>query len=214
MINQTEFALYWREANEKLLTAIANPTRDTFTAAAVEASQTIRMAEGDIETEMAQALHRMVRDVAAENCCSLHSIPDDDDPADGIPLLPVNSTFHRCCNAIGDHSNTCTVMPDSFFRSLDTGEAETFRAWARANWKPGVEINTMWHPVVRDEIAVMKQEQEVCVCGHGIEDHNYSPSGCGMTTCMWAESWDENGFPVGLGCPSMCREYITKEDES
>lgn len=45
------------------------------------------------------------------------------------------------------------AMPDSFFRPLTPEEEADFRQWARDNWKPGDEINGLWHPVVRDEIA-------------------------------------------------------------
>lgn len=44
-------------------------------------------------------------------------------------------------------------MDDDFFRTLDADEEETFRQWARDNWKRGDEVNPLWHPVVRDEIA-------------------------------------------------------------
>ena len=42
-------------------------------------------------------------------------------------------------------------MPDYFFRDLDKTEEESFRQWARDNWKRGQEPDDVWHPVVRDE---------------------------------------------------------------
>lgn len=48
------------------------------------------------------------------------------------------------------------TMPDSFFRTLTPAEEEEFRQWARDNWKPGDEVNGLWHPVVRDEIAHLR----------------------------------------------------------
>lgn len=44
-------------------------------------------------------------------------------------------------------------MDDTFFRTLTADEEQTFRQWARDNWSPGDEVNELWHPVVRDEIA-------------------------------------------------------------
>ncbi len=44
------------------------------------------------------------------------------------------------------------------WRPLKKAEEKKFRAWARANWKPGQEVNQLWHPVVRDEIDKMKEE--------------------------------------------------------
>ena len=44
---------------------------------------------------------------------------------------------------------------DWMFRKLDVKEAETFRAWARANFIPGKLINACWHPIVRAECKRM-----------------------------------------------------------
>lgn len=49
-------------------------------------------------------------------------------------------------------------MDNNFFRTLNADEEQTFRQWARDNWKPGDEINALWHPVVRDEIAKISVE--------------------------------------------------------
>lgn len=39
------------------------------------------------------------------------------------------------------------------FRELDPVEQEQFREWARENYKPGEEINPVWHPVVQEECS-------------------------------------------------------------
>ena len=42
-------------------------------------------------------------------------------------------------------------LPDYCFRSLNTGEQEAFRQWARDNYKPLGKINPCWHPIVQAE---------------------------------------------------------------
>ena len=37
------------------------------------------------------------------------------------------------------------------FRELSPEEEQEFRQWARDNWTPGSESNSVWHPVVQDE---------------------------------------------------------------
>ena len=44
------------------------------------------------------------------------------------------------------------------FRQLSDAEDAEFRAWARANWKPGDAVNELWHPVVRDECKRIEEE--------------------------------------------------------
>ena len=39
----------------------------------------------------------------------------------------------------------------NLFRELDATEEEEFRQWARDNYEPHTEINSVWHPVVREE---------------------------------------------------------------
>ena len=51
------------------------------------------------------------------------------------------------------------AMPDSFFRVLSTEEEAQFRQWAREQYKPGGEVNRVWHWVVRDECRKIDQEQ-------------------------------------------------------
>lgn len=46
------------------------------------------------------------------------------------------------------------------FRDLNLEEEKEFRQWARENYKPGDEINSVWHPVVRDECEKINQENE------------------------------------------------------
>ena len=45
------------------------------------------------------------------------------------------------------------------FRKLGPEEEQKFRKWARENWKPGDKVDVLWHPVVRNEIEQMKDEQ-------------------------------------------------------
>jgi len=47
---------------------------------------------------------------------------------------------------------------ESIFRDLTPEEEAEFRSWARQNWTPGTEINSFWHPVIRDEIRIMQRE--------------------------------------------------------
>lgn len=49
---------------------------------------------------------------------------------------------------------------DWMFRTLDPQEEATFRKWARDNHQPGDEIDSLWHPVVRDECAKIDAEKE------------------------------------------------------
>ncbi len=49
-------------------------------------------------------------------------------------------------------------MDNSFFRNLTDAEATEFVQWARDNFVPGMEVNSLWHPVVREEL---KRLQEV-----------------------------------------------------
>lgn len=49
---------------------------------------------------------------------------------------------------------------DWMFRTLDPQEEVTFRKWARDNHQPGDEIDSLWHPVVRDECAKIDAEFE------------------------------------------------------
>lgn len=45
------------------------------------------------------------------------------------------------------------------FRILNAKQERLFRKWARDNYKPGAEINELWHPVVRDECFIMNTER-------------------------------------------------------
>jgi hypothetical protein len=49
-------------------------------------------------------------------------------------------------------------MTPEMFRPLDPDAEQEFRAWARANWGPGDDINPVWHPVVRDECRAIEDE--------------------------------------------------------
>jgi hypothetical protein len=52
-------------------------------------------------------------------------------------------------------------MENSLFRVLDASEASEFIQWARDNFVPGMEINPVWHPVVRAELARLESERFV-----------------------------------------------------
>ena len=49
------------------------------------------------------------------------------------------------------------------FLELTDGQIVGFRAWARANYTPGTPINTLWHPVTRDECERMNTEARTLV---------------------------------------------------
>ena len=43
------------------------------------------------------------------------------------------------------------------FRKLNEKEKQTFRQWARDNYKIGSDVPTYWHPIVRDECQKMNK---------------------------------------------------------
>jgi hypothetical protein len=45
-------------------------------------------------------------------------------------------------------------------RELSEKERAEFRAWARTNYKPGTPINETWHPITREECALINNEVE------------------------------------------------------
>lgn len=51
-------------------------------------------------------------------------------------------------------------MDNSFFRELNDQEVEQFKQWAKDNFKPDMEINETWHPVVRQELARLQAEED------------------------------------------------------
>lgn len=44
------------------------------------------------------------------------------------------------------------------FRQLSKEEEQSFRLWARENYKPFSEISGIWHPSVQDECAKINLE--------------------------------------------------------
>jgi hypothetical protein len=50
----------------------------------------------------------------------------------------------------------------SFFRELNAHEEADFRQWARENYVRDSEVKAFWHPVVRDECALINGEGGVC----------------------------------------------------
>ena len=49
-------------------------------------------------------------------------------------------------------------IPNEYFRGLNAKEQTVFRQWARDNYKPGANINPVWHPIVREECEKMNRE--------------------------------------------------------
>jgi len=63
------------------------------------------------------------------------------------------------------HRDGCSAaapaaMPDWMFRQLTPDEEVTFRQWARENWHAGKPVNPTWHPVVREECDLIRDEAE------------------------------------------------------
>ena len=50
------------------------------------------------------------------------------------------------------------MTDDGMFRELTNKEAIEFRKWARENYDLGEPISNLWHPIVRDECAIMNSE--------------------------------------------------------
>ena len=46
------------------------------------------------------------------------------------------------------------------FEQLTAAEEKVFRKWARDNYTPDLKVNPVWHPVVRDEIEVIRKERQ------------------------------------------------------
>jgi hypothetical protein len=51
-------------------------------------------------------------------------------------------------------------MEDSFFRQLTDKEENIFRQWARDNFSPGMLVKSIWHPVVKDELAKLQKAHD------------------------------------------------------
>lgn len=53
-------------------------------------------------------------------------------------------------------------MDDGFFRIMSTEEErESFRQWARDNYKAGDEISPLWHPIIKDECKLINNKSGV-----------------------------------------------------
>lgn len=46
------------------------------------------------------------------------------------------------------------------FKELTTAEEKAFRKWARDNYTPDLEVSPVWHPVVREEIEIIRKERQ------------------------------------------------------
>jgi hypothetical protein len=44
------------------------------------------------------------------------------------------------------------------FKDLTPAQERVFRAWARAFYTPGSDISELWHPILREECALMNEE--------------------------------------------------------
>lgn len=53
-------------------------------------------------------------------------------------------------------------MEFGIWRVLNNEEEETFRGWARNNFKPGDIINTTWHPIIQVECQKINEESGGC----------------------------------------------------
>ena len=47
------------------------------------------------------------------------------------------------------------------FRDLAPDEEQSFRQWARDNYKPFTNINGVWHPVIQDECRIINQAAQL-----------------------------------------------------
>ena len=47
----------------------------------------------------------------------------------------------------------------SLFKNLSEKEENSFRQWARENYKPFEPISGVWHPVVQDECTKINREK-------------------------------------------------------
>lgn len=51
------------------------------------------------------------------------------------------------------------------FRKLNEEEKSKFRSWARENYKPGDQIDPIWHPVIQSEcVAMVDEAHETSYC--------------------------------------------------
>lgn len=57
---------------------------------------------------------------------------------------------------------------DKIFKKLNNKEKEEFRQWARENYIAHGEINTAWHPIIRDECENINNITGICDL---IKDH-------------------------------------------
>lgn len=55
------------------------------------------------------------------------------------------------------------------FRQLTEQEKSKFRQWARVNYIPHTEINSVWHPVVQAECHRINKEIEAKLSENGTE---------------------------------------------
>jgi hypothetical protein len=61
-------------------------------------------------------------------------------------------------------------MQDSFFRQLNEQEEKEFIKWANDNFKPDMEVNPTWHPIIRKEIAKLQSEYDSQVSEDALYD--------------------------------------------
>lgn len=51
----------------------------------------------------------------------------------------------------------------NMWRDLSPAEEESFRKWARENYKPRSPISGIWHPVVQEECVKINIEHKVLI---------------------------------------------------
>lgn len=66
--------------------------------------------------------------------------------------------------------------PTMQFRDLSEDEANKFRQWARDNYQPNSPIDTLWHPVIQVECALMNDEFRAATQDSAANDTEKEPS--------------------------------------
>lgn len=51
-------------------------------------------------------------------------------------------------------------LPNQLFRQLNEEEQKEFRAWAHEHFEVGRVPNPLWHPIVREEWAILQEKAE------------------------------------------------------
>ena len=65
-----------------------------------------------------------------------------------------------------------------FFRQLSSEEEQSFRQWARDNYKTGEKIDGIWHPVIQEECVKMNVENSSLAKTIPHTCETYNPDTC------------------------------------